>query len=328
MKVVILYYVGKKEDDVDTLEGVKGIEEACHRLTYRVTTVNVTAENWCRAVETPGDIYFNFVEDETWDLYVSVGLGLEKLRKTQVAHDLASFKFATEKTAIKQVLLKSKLSTPNFKTFSNNCKINDEGLNYPLILKPSHQHAGIGISQKSVVTGKKDLEARAGYLYKRFGGDIIVEEYIAGREIHATVLGNGCDLTVFPLCEIGFGGKFRSGWSVYTYESKWDKKSWEYRDARVDAPAKIPENQRGKINHLAIKAYQIFGCRDIARFDVRVSAGGEPFLIDVNFNPSLNVYDEQDATVASVKACGWSYDEFIKKLLEITGRRAQAQKSV
>lgn len=317
----ILYYAGTHDDDKDTLEAVKGLEEALQRLKIPVTKTAVNRENWQKAVKIPGDVVFNFVEDDTWELYLSVAERLEDLHRAQVGHDLSGLKYTIEKALIKKSLAKLGLSTPEFKIFKRKSKISDMGLKYPLIIKPSHQHAGIGISQRSVVTNFSELVKQVKYLLANFPGEVIAEEFIKGREIHVTILGNGKKVLVLPLCEIGFLGKFSDHWGIYTYEAKWDKKSWEYWDARVDAPAAIGAKLRTKIENLTKKAYQAFKCRDIARMDVRVSEHLEPFIVDVNMNPSLNFYDGQDATVASVYAQGWSYDKFIENLISLTYKR-------
>ncbi len=322
ISVVILYYAGVHEDDEDTLQNVKGIEKALKKRGYGVKKVVVTKKNWLKTIKTPGDVVFNFVEDDTWQLYVKVGLRLEKLERAQVGHDMKCFRYAIRKAWIKRRLKKLKMSTPNFKIFnrkSNISKLND--LSYPLIVKPSCQHAGIGISQDSVVTDKDALVKQVNYVLANYPGEVIVEEFVKGREIHVTILGNGDRITVLPYCEIGFGGKFKSNWSVYTYEAKWDKKSWEYWDARVDSPVNVSPTLDKKIKKLAVAAYHVFGCRDVARMDIRVDAKDRPFLVDVNMNPSLNYYDEQDATLASVYALGWSYDQFVETIIAITYER-------
>lgn len=328
ISVVILYYAGTNADDEDTIEGVKGIAESLKRIGYPAKKVRVTKKNWKHAVKTPGDVVFNFVEDETWELYEKVGKRLEALGRAQVGHDTKSFRYTNNKALIKRRMQKLKISTPKFKIFRDASSINNDKLTYPLILKPVREHAGIGISQNSVVKTEKEFKRRMKFLAKNFPGEVIAEEYIKGREVHVTIIGNGKDLTVLPLCEIGFGGKFRKNWSVYTYQAKWDKKSWEYWDARVSAPAKIPAAPTKKIKALALKAYKAFECKDIARFDVRVDTSGKPFLVDVNINPSLNYYDTEDATVASVKAHHWTYDHFIKTLVGITYKRVFGQEAM
>jgi D-alanine-D-alanine ligase len=282
----------------------------------------VTAENWQKNLHTPGDVVFNFVEDERWELYEKVAYGLEKLHRAQMGHDITGLPYAIKKTPIKHMMRKLRIVTPNFVLFSADAKTVDPGtLQFPVIIKPATQHAGIGISQHSVVTTKHQFISRVTEILKQFPGDVIAEEYIDGREIHVSVIGNGTNITVLPLCEIGFKGKFKTHWHVYTYDAKWAKKTWEYSDARVQAPATVTRTCAKKITALALHAYRLLKCRDIARFDMRINQKGEPFIVDVNMNPSINYYDEQDATLASVYALGWTYDTFIEKLLSITYNR-------
>ena len=322
LSVAILYYMGTHEDDEDTLDGVKGIKESLDRTGHQVTIASVTKDNWKKALHTPGDVVFNFVEDERWELYEKVAYGLEKLRRAQVGHDITGVAYAIQKSPMKRLMEKKHIATPNFILFDASAHIIDAGtLQFPVIIKPATQHAGIGISQHSVVTNTKQFLAKVQDIRKQFPGDVIAEEYIAGHEIHVSVIGNGKNILVLPLCEIGFTGKFKTHWHVYTYDAKWVKKTWEYDDARVHAPAKISSSIQRKIKTLASRAYTLLKCRDIARFDMRVSHEGTPFIVDVNMNPSINVYDTEDATLASVAAYGWTYDEFIEKLLDITYTR-------
>lgn len=319
---VVLYFDGTNIDDEDTRNCAKSIYEALVKRGHKTKKVIVTEENWREAITIPGDIVFNLVEDETWELYNKVAHGLEEHHRAEVAHDKNCFVYVTSKAAIKKALQDHAIRTPSSVIITEETDLSKEfPLRYPCIVKPSDQHAGIGISQESVVKNHDALIKRIEFVRSRYAGNVVVEEYIAGREIHVTVIGNGDTMTVLPCCEIGFGGKFQKNWSVYTYEAKWDKKSWEYWDARIDAPAKIPDATRNEIETMAKKTYTTLSCRDIARLDFRVDADNTPFVVDVNINPSLNYYDEQDATLASVYALKWSYDQFIEMLGEITYKR-------
>ena len=319
---VVLYFDGTNIDDEDTRNCAKSIYEALKKRGHDVKKCIVTEENWQEAIQIPGDIVFNLVEDETWELYNKVANGLENLHRAEVAHDKDCFQYVTSKAAIKQALLDNHIRTASSVIITESTDVSQEfSLQYPCIVKPSDQHAGIGISQASVVKDHASLIKQIEFVRSHYAGNVVVEEYIAGREIHVTVIGNGSDTRVLPCCEIGFGGKFQKNWSIYTYEAKWDKKSWEYWDARIDAPAKIPEETRKEIEAMAKKTYTILSCRDIARLDFRLNADNVPFVVDVNINPSLNYYDEQDATLASVYALKWSYDEFIEMLGTITYNR-------
>ena len=322
VSVAILYYGGAASDLQDTMEAVKGLQDALEDRGHMVRTVQVTEKNWLKAVKVPGQVVFNLVEDETWELYTKVGVRLEKMGRAQMAHDLSCFKFITKKAWFKRKMKRMGISTPAFRIFNRRSKISQvRGLEYPLIVKPSGQHAGIGISQDSVVIDQDELVERTKYLFKHFPGEVIAEEFIDGREIHASVIGNGNKATTLPYCEISFGGEFKDNWDVYTYEAKWEEKSWEFWSAKAHAPAKIGRKLDEKIEKLVLKAYKVFGCRDISRMDVRLDSKDKPYIVDVNFSPSLNYYDDQDATIKSVEAMGWSYEEFIETLVAITYKR-------
>ena len=214
------------------------------------------------------------------------------------------------------------IAPADFRIFNRRSKISQvRGLEYPLMVKPSGQHAGIGISQDSVVIDQDELKERVKFLFKHFPGEVIAEEFIEGREIHVTVIGNGRKAVVLPYCEIFFGGEFADNWDVYTYEAKWDEKSWEYWGARAHAPAKMDRKLNRRIERLTLAAYRVFGCRDVARMDMRVDTRGRAYIVYINMNPSLNYYDTQDATVKSVEAQGWTYGEFIETLVAITYKR-------
>lgn len=329
ISVLILYFSGVKDDDADTLEGVKGIQEAVARLGHPVQKIEVTKDNWKEAVKTPADVVFNFVEDDEWDLYVKVGRALEKLGRAQIGHDMKNFRYAVKKAWIKRRMKRMGISTPRFVIFTGTSTIAlPESMNYPVIVKPSEQHAGIGISQSSVVNDEEALIRQVQSVLATYPGEVIVEEFIRGREVHATVFGNGDRVDVLPLCEIGYSGKFTEGWNIYSYNAKWDKKSWEYNDARVYAPADLPPALTGTIQALAVRAYKVMACRDIARLDVRIDENDVPYVVDINMNPSLNYYDEEDATTASVYANKWTYDQFIEKLIHVSYTRVHKAPSI
>lgn len=328
LTVVILYFAGTTMDDEDTLECVKGVEESLMRLGHTAVKVRVTKENWQEAVRVPGDVFFNFVEDDTWELYMNVIQSLESQGKAQVGHDGNGIRYVTDKSEAKKQMSLAGITTPPYRIISSGgSDAENIGLAYPLIVKPAKQHAGIGISQASVVKDAAGLAKQLERIHAQFPGDVVAEEFVRGREIHVTVVGNGKDLVVLPYCEIGYGGSYQYNWNIYSYEAKWDKSSWEYKDAHVRAPAQVSPQLRERIDAAARRSFAAFACRDVARFDFRISADETPYLVDVNMNPSLNYYDTEDATVASVKALGWTYDQFIETLLAVTYRRVSGTAS-
>src|SRR3989344_4122918 len=181
ISVAILYYGGTSGDLQDTFEAVKGIKEALEVNGHVVRTMQVDKKNWLKAVRIPGEVVFNLVEDPTWELYVKVGQRLEQLGRAQVGHDMKCFKYATRKAWVKKRMERMGGSTPGFRIFNRRLRISHiRGLEYPLIVKPSRQHAGIGISQDSVVIDQGELEERVKYLFKNYAGEVVVEEFVEG----------------------------------------------------------------------------------------------------------------------------------------------------
>ncbi|HKB01693.1 MAG TPA: hypothetical protein VKD90_05705, partial [Gemmataceae bacterium] len=94
---------------------------------------------------------------------------------------------------------------------------------WPAIVKPACQDASVGIDQGSVVRSQPELDARVGYVFEKYGGPVLVEEYIPGREFHVHVVdGPAGRPEVLPPTEI----RFEAGagyWPIYTYQGKWNE---------------------------------------------------------------------------------------------------------
>jgi D-alanine-D-alanine ligase len=321
ISIAILYFDGTAADMEDTKKSVRGITEALQSLGHVVRSTSVNKKNWRRAVRLPGEIVFNLVEDDGWELYMKVGKRLEELGRAQVAHDIHSFRYVTRKASIKRKFEKSGIPTPKFRILNRRSSWQVRGLEYPLIVKPSGQHAGIGISQDSVVIDQDELNDRLEYLFKHFPGEMIVEEYIDGREIHLTVMGNGRRVVALPPAEIDFHGEYLDNWNIYSYNSKWEAGTWEYWDTST-LVSKLSRKMEKKVCKDAVRAFRALGCRDIVRLDMRLDEKKQKaYVVDLNMNPSLNAYEVQDATYVSTHAIGWSFAQFVETLIAITYKR-------
>jgi D-alanine-D-alanine ligase len=321
-----LYFSGENYDDLDTRQSVRGIEAALKGLGHTVIKEEVKKRNWRKTTATPGDVVFNLVEDDEWDLFVRVGLRLEDLGRAQIGLEKKGLMYVVSKARVKRRMRNLGIRTPPFRIVRKNGGIHLlRGMAYPLIVKPSAQHAGIGISQKSVVRNQDELAKQLQFVYKNHPGEVVVEEYISGRELHVTILGNRRKRMVMPYCEIGYSGKYNKKWNVYTYNAKWNKRSWEYHDAHVRAPAPVSAALQRRMHRLALKTYEAFGCRDVARLDIRVDKSDMPYVVDVNMSPSLNYFDKEDATIASMRAAKWSYKQLIETIVTSAYQRMNSR---
>jgi D-alanine-D-alanine ligase len=314
-----------KADVQDTLDTVENIKQALSNRGHQVVTHEVTQGNIRKVVNVDCDVLFNLVEDHGWVLAHKTLKLLEKKGAPVVGSDLEGLINTNDKTRVKKAMMALGIPTPKFQIFKSPSVKLDSTLMFPLIVKPAREHAGTGISQESVVTSITELEKRLDYLRSRFPGEIIVEEYIDGREIHATVLGNG-EVHVMPLAEIRYTGEFEKNWKIYSYEAKWDQNSWEYWNAPVDSPAKLDKKTEDRIVDLAKKSFRDLNARDYIRFDMRLTQSGQIYIVDVNTNPSLKL-DPLDATWASAQALGWSYEDLIESIAGLAYHRNEKLKT-
>ena len=126
------------------------------------------------------------------------------------------------------------------------------------------------------------------YLFARYGGVVMVERFITGREIHASVcqFGPAEPPTALPLAEIRFEPD-ETLWPIYSYDAKWKEQSREYQLRPVDIPARLPEDVAERVRRASVQTHRVLGCRDYSRVDLRVAPDGEVFVLEGNPNPSI-----------------------------------------
>jgi len=193
---------------------------------------------------------------------------------------------------------------------------------WPLIVKPAMQDASVGIEQGSVVTTQTELALRVAHVLERYGGPVLIEQFIHGREFLVGMLEEDrattpSGLTMLPLAEIVFLSRDKTVWPIYSYDAKWRTETKEYRDTPLEVPVSLEPHLMNKIRHMAERAYRLIGCRDYARVDIRLTPNGEPYILEVNPNPFLNSI----AIVDGLEAVGRKHADFIVDLAWTALRR-------
>lgn len=321
ISVAILAYSTRGKDGEDTRETINAIVKALEERGHKVRVAEVKKNNWLKHLRTPGEVVFNMVEDESWELYYKIGKKLVQMGRAVVGMDALSLLGITDKAKMMRKLKASGVRVPAHKIITRGEKIHSvRSLNFPLIVKPAGEHSGWGISQDSVVIDLEELNQRIKYLNEKFSGDVIVEEFIDGREIHATVIGNQRHNVVLPYIEVEFNGEFENNWTVYTYDAKWEENTWEYWDTKEKIVLKLEKDLDKRVQDIAKKAFKVSNCKDIARIDIRIDERNRPYVVDVNSSPSMNPL-RQSPSVRSAEALGWTYDELVETLVVVCYKR-------
>lgn len=193
-------------------------------------------------------------------------------------------------------------------------------LQWPVIVKPAQQDASVGIEQGSVVTDQEQLELRVAHVLKRYG-PVLIEQFVTGREFLVSVIdvpAQSAGPQVLPLAEIVF--KDPALWPIYSYDAKWATSSREYVATPLDVPVTVPDEWMARITDVARRAVRLLGCRDFARVDMRVTADGQPYILEVNPNPFINSI----ALIDGLEAIGRSHARFVVDLANAALARREA----
>ena len=186
-------------------------------------------------------------------------------------------------------------------------------LSYPLIVKPAREEASQGISLKSVVNTPEELVNRVCFVHERFKQEALVEEFVEGREIYVSLLGNK-RLKCFPAREMTWGRDVPKQARFASYKVKWDEQyRWDWRIKNRFLPAKdAPIQQR--LERTCKKIYRLLNLNGYARLDLRLKPDGELVFLEANPNPML-ARDEDFAL--SARKAGLDYPQLIGKIIAL-----------
>ena len=254
------------------------------------------------------DAILNFVESvEGVSYYEYCMTGLYELLDYQYTGNKPStLGNCLNKTRAKEILFSNGINIPRAISLSPKTRFTEKdiNLNYPLIMKLVDEDASIGISENSVVNNYRDLNKHFKFLSKTYNKNILVEEYIVGRELNCAILGD----KPLPISEIDFTGLPQNLPKIVTYDGKWIEGSTYYNYTKPVCPANIDAQTKKRVEEIAIRAYNVLGCRDYARVDIRLASDGTPYVIEVNPNPDVS---SDSGFARAAAASGKSYSELL-----------------
>ena len=173
-------------------------------------------------------------------------------------------------------------------------------LEFPVFVKPNNGGSSIGMSK--VNQPGDELGAAIEKAFK-VDSQVLVEEFISGREFSIGVFKHDNNIIPLPITEIISKNEF------FDYEAKYIAgKSEEV------TPANVEEVIANKIRTAASKIYSILNCRGIVRIDfIYNEAKGEPYMLEVNTVPGQS---EASIVPQQVKVMGWSLKEFYSAIID------------
>jgi D-alanine-D-alanine ligase len=328
MKILVLFDIARRADPVETFSERSLKEEdkpteadvlrCLKQLGHEVETLAVfdnVAAIVAKLETYKPDVVFNLTEsfyhDRSHEPNIPALLDLMKVRYTGSGPE--ALLLCKDKALAKKVLTYHRVRLPRFVVSQRVRPLRRlRRFVFPAFVKPVSEESSDGISQASFVRVEEEAIERARFIHQKFNCDALIEEYIEGRELYLSVLGNS-RLTVFPPREIFFEQVPEDAPKFATFHAKWNdayRKKWGIRNA---AAGPLPDGVQENLSRLARRIYRLLKIRGFGRIDVRLTPAGEVFVIEANPNPCL-AHDEDFARAAA--AAGMGYDALIQQILD------------
>jgi D-alanine-D-alanine ligase len=268
------------------------------------------------------DLVFNLTEsyagDDTKEMNVAAYMDLLGLPYTGAgphAHFLAQ-----DKATAKKMFAFHEIRTPFFATAYRGNIDHAHDVKFPLIVKPQSEDGSIGIDAAAVVTGVKELMERVEYVQNEFDSPALIEEYIEGREIYASVLGSYEKTEVLPLVELDLSKLPRGTPRIASRDVKFETDSKAYKLTKSTIAEDLDEATVQKLSETALAAYRAVKLRDYGRIDMRLTSEGEVYVIEANPNPWLSSKHE---FAMAAKKSGRSYTQLIGEIVDMALERTR-----
>ena len=308
-----------KELKTDDFAAEAHVIGALKQLGHEVRTLGIWDEVGLIIDEikaNPPDIVFNltehFNEVSAYDRNVA-GL-LEMMGVPYTGSSPTGLTLCKNKGMAKELLAYHKIRVPNFAVYSPGTAIKRPArLKFPLFIKPAEDEASYGISLNSFVEDDAAFEERIRFIHERMNQPALAEEYIEGREIYVSLLGNA-SLRVFPFREVIFGEVPDDQPKFSTFKAKWDeayRKRWGIQNVFAEP---FPNGTNQKIANICKSVYRALRIRGYGRIDLRVTAAGEIVVLEANPNPNL---DRDDEFAQSALKAGLNFPRLVERILKL-----------
>ena len=317
------------EAEFDEPSTVAAIHDAIAANGYEVTDIEAdeNAYEKLKKIKDKIAFVFNIAEGLRGEMReAQVPAMLEMLGVSYTHSGALAHAISLDKSLTKKIWQYHGLPTPRFAEIDLKEKPYVEGLRFPVIVKPNSEGSSKGVFNDNLIDSPPQLLKKIIQTRKDFGNGVLVEEFMPGREFTVTVMGNkgvGKGIYILPIVEQNYDIFPEHLQKFASYEAK-----WMFEDTLPDphvayiCPAKIPPSLQKVIEQICIKAFEVLNCRDIARIDLRLDAGGKPNLLEINTLPGM-MPDENVVSYYPVaaRAAGWDFQQMIGNIIKHSRER-------
>ena len=271
---VLILGGGISKERLISLETAKEVFKELIKQKYKVL-ISEPDKNLIKKINSfKPDIIFNALHGQFGeDGFIQTLLESQNIKYTHSGVIASSI--AMDKEISKKIFLKNKILTPKYikinineyrKKNKNLIQKIDKKLGFPVVIKPINEGSSVHV----YICTKKDIIPKMNKL--KFYKEILVEEFISGREIQVAILGK----KKLGAIELRPKRKF------YDYEAKYNAKA----KTKHIIPVDISKSDLKKVLNIALKAHKLIGCRGVTRSDFKFFKG-KFYLLEINTQPGM-----------------------------------------
>jgi D-alanine-D-alanine ligase len=313
----------------DNLDGVDDIEKEPWRTEYDVISTLKAMGHEVYPLRVWGDlsvirkaieeqkpqIAFNLLEEfdgkALYDQHVVSYL--ELMHQPYTGCNPRGLTLSRDKALTKKILSYHRIHVPGFAVFPISQKVvRPKRLEFPLFVKSVVEEGSVGISQASVVSDDEKLAERVEFIHRQTNNHAIAEQYIEGREIYVSVIGNR-NLQTYAPWELLIKNLPEGALNIATGRLKWNPAYQKKVGLATKAADLTPELHR-KVSRLSKRIYRLLALSGYARLDYRMTAGGDFYLLEANPNPQIA---RNEDFADSAAASGVKYEQLLQKIMTL-----------
>jgi D-alanine-D-alanine ligase len=278
-----------------SLKSGEGVIGALQSLGADVTAVDVSGPDF--VLPDGIELGFNVIHG-TFGEYGQIQREMERRGVPYTGEGVKGSELAIDKIATKQRLIERGVPTARFEILRNGAR---PTLPIPFVLKAPKEGSSVGVY---IVKDEAELEKSLAEAWK-FGNELLVEQYIAGRELTVGIVG---DLAL-PVIEIVAKQDF------YNFENKYTWLNPNAAGADHFCPAPLSAELTARVQAVGIAAHRALDLEVYSRVDILLTDAGEPFVLEVNTIPGMTPSSLLPEAAAAV---GIGYAELCRRIVELS----------
>ena len=226
---------------------------------------------------------------------------------------------ARDKALSKMILHHHRIRVPRFAVVPAGRKLTRKParLDYPLIVKSQVAEASFGIAEASIVYNDEKLAERVDFMHAKVGTNLILEQYVDGRELYVGIMGNA-RLQVLPVWELEMRKLRLDAPRIATRQVKWNTKLQKRRGVKLGPARDLPPEVERLLVKTTKRLYRLLQLSGYARVDFRLDGEGRPYFLEANPNPEIG-YGEEFAEAA--EAAGIGYEPLLDRIIGLGLRK-------